>query len=80
MIIYVCTWYVHNICSAWFLDISISTCSLCNSDTAVGCQPEIDSVWEIEWNFINVSTVAVQKCPGLSDSTGMECYVPDYLH
>jgi len=37
-----------------------------------GCQPENDT-WGIEWQFVNSGTLAVQKCSGLSESSGAIC-------
>jgi len=31
---------------------------------------ENDTVWGIEWQSTSVGTIAVQKCPGLSESAG----------
>ena len=35
-----------------------------------GCQPENDREWDIEWQFTTAGSVAVGKCPGLSESSG----------
>ena len=36
----------------------------------VGCQPEVDSVWEITWPPTEVGDVEIQKCPGGSGVIG----------
>jgi len=36
----------------------------------VGCKLETDKVWGLQWPFTATGSVAVQKCPGLSKSTG----------
>ena len=43
----------------------------------IGCQPEIDAVWDIEWHFTAAGSVAEGKCPGLSESSGN---VPNLMH
>ena len=51
----------------------------------IGCQPENDTVWGIEWHFTKAGVVAKGKCPGLSESSGncnlyMYVYVCMYVH
>ena len=46
----------------------------------MGCQPEVDSIWNITWPPTEVGEVATRKCPGGGEVTGMHMYVELIYH
>ena len=41
----------------------------------MGCQPEVDSIWNITWPPTEVGKVATRKCPGGNEVTGMHILI-----